>query len=108
MYVLSADSTPEEATAEALRRADQGELITAKVAREIIRSYTTQDEDQDRDDDDQDDVLTWDPMECLRDIHREVSRWRQVCPKDQLAGLKQVLQDLLTQIDRTEAKQAQG
>lgn len=36
LYLLSAQSCPEEATQEAVERAEKGERITAKLAREII------------------------------------------------------------------------
>jgi len=39
LYLLSAPSCPEEATAEALERAEQGERITTKLARDIIKSH---------------------------------------------------------------------
>lgn len=46
VYVLSADSCPEKAVAEALRKAKKGQKITAKLAAELKRKHTpTPDDD---------------------------------------------------------------
>jgi hypothetical protein len=44
LYLLSAESCPEEATAEALKLAADGQRITHKVAKELRAKYSEQDE----------------------------------------------------------------
>ena len=43
VYLLSSDSCPEQATAEAMRRADRGDHIDGKRAKEIIAEHVSED-----------------------------------------------------------------
>ena len=55
MYLLASDRTPEDATKEAIKRADKGEKITPAVAKEIIAKHTTQDDEPEPEEDGPDD-----------------------------------------------------
>jgi hypothetical protein len=101
LYLLSAPSCPEEATTEAVERAEQGERITAKLARDIIKSHSPDaDDDSDEGDDEPDDVFEWQPVECFTSIRAEVRRWLLICPPADRKFILETLQDIAAQIER--------
>lgn len=102
LYLLSAESCPDEATQEALERAEAGEAITTKVAKRIIKDKSPETDDEQEDEvgeDDLSDALEWSPVNCLTSIRHEVKRWLQVCPKNDIAFIRRTLSDIAAQIE---------
>lgn len=99
LYLLSSPSCPEEATTEAVERAEQGERITAKLARDIIKSHSPDADEDDGDEDaEPDDICEWQPVECLTSIRNEIKRWLTVCPATERTFILEALQDIAAQI----------
>lgn len=73
LYLLSAESCPEEATKQAIKLAKKGEQITAKKAREIRKQYEPEEEEdgQDVSDDREPDE------NIFLSVSRIVCQWRQ-------------------------------
>jgi hypothetical protein len=101
MYLLSAESCPEDAAAEAMDRAKTGEQITAKLAKQIIKSHSPQQDDDDQEDDadDDQDAFEWRPAVCMMSVRREVKRWIAVCPDDELHCIAEILKKLVSQME---------
>jgi hypothetical protein len=97
LYLLSAPSCPEEATAEAIERAEHGERITTKLARDIIKSHSPE---ADEEEDDEPETFDWQPVECFTSIRAEVRRWLLICPSADRKFILETLQDIAAQIER--------
>lgn len=126
LYVLSADSSPEEAVQTAIEVIESGERLTTKKAREILRAYTEPPDDasddppDDGDGEDQGDasehtVVDDVPVEDVPDfnsamrsglvvtsISREVRKWYRSAGPDGYAVLRSILQDLVSELDDLE------
>jgi hypothetical protein len=97
LYLLSAPACPEDATKEALKSAEDGVPVPAKLARDIIKSHSP---DADDEDNEPEDAFEWQPVECLSSIRNEVKRWLNVCPADERRFILETLQDIAAQIER--------
>jgi hypothetical protein len=101
LYLLSAPSCPEEATQEAIELAEKGERITAKLARDIIKSHCPDaDEQEDGEQDAVEELSEWQPVDCFTSIRAEVRRWLLVCPPAERKFILETLQDIAAQIER--------
>lgn len=107
LYYLSRDTTPEEATRDALKVAKKGERVTLQVAKGLAEKYTCDEiEDADTEGDeieereDEDDVSTWDIMQCELALTREARQWWSLCPEPERKRLPELLRHIATNLEK--------
>lgn len=104
LYLLSADTCPEEATREAIKLAERGERITHKRAKELAEKYTVgdgpADDDESDDECDMDEPADyeWSLGLFILDTRKNLKRWMSKCPPEEIDQLAEQLEALAAQI----------
>lgn len=91
LYLLSSESCPEDATELAIERAQKGERITHKLAKQIIAECENS---QDECDDEEDDAFDVDAEgDKLRDwLRKTLKRWPQESRHEAIHWIKQIIE----------------
>lgn len=112
LYLLSAETCPEDATKDAINAAKRGEVITKKAALEFIEKYTADSDDELSGDLDGDYAIEeiddaepstadddFDPTTFLLSVQREARRWYRRCSKNDIDLMQDMLRAVIDELE---------
>ncbi len=100
LYLLSADSCPEEATEEAIRLAESGEKVTHKKALALKKQFGEPREDGKPEEEEDDPITEWDLEAYVSSVRKLVFKWHRLAPDADKELVRTILTDLVNDLKK--------